>query len=134
MIAVYSFAISFLLLIALYLSGHREVKVGEKMLLGKILSRFDGYATKLLSALHLRLYRIFERANYILFVKIPEKSKVNVIRAKDSVLGHLEKQKEMIRGRKELNGNGSSSFFLRKVVEHKNGSEQGRIEESSLPE
>lgn len=136
MIAVIIFAVSFLLLSILFLSKHREAITGEKNSLGKALTPLDNKASKVLYAIHYRFYQLVQTIKFVFLVKIPEKGRVKIHKTKDSVVKEYKKQKDVIMGKKELNQNGSASFFLRKIDETKNkkenDSERGRIEDDSI--
>jgi len=129
------FIISFLGLAILFLSKNREIKTGEKSLIGKILARFDQKSEELLLSLHHQIYQLFQSIKFFFLVHLPEKGKVKIEKTRELVVNGYNKQKKTIMGKKELPGNNPSSFFLRKVSEYKNGnasenSGKGRIEES----
>lgn len=138
MITISVFAASVVVLTILFLSKHREVKTGERTFLGKFLSKFDVQTGNVLEKTRYRFYQIVQTIRYLFLVHIPEKSKVKISKTKESVASRYSKQKDAIMGKKELNSNGSSSFFLRKVTEHKNAGsggengERGRIEDESI--
>lgn len=131
MVTVIIFTLSFLGLAALFVSKDREVKTGEKTLVGKILAKFDQKSESFSAALHHRSFELYRTVKYILLVHLPEKGRVKIENTKESVLNSYNKQKDVIMGKKELSNNGSSSFFLRKVSENKNGNgAKGKIEDS----
>ncbi len=131
------FAVSFFGLSVLFLSKHREIRTGEKNWFGKLLSKFDHRGSKLLYSFHYRAYQVIQTIKFLVMVRIPEKGRVKISKTRDSVITEYQKQKDVIMGKKELNGNGSSSFFLRKMNDNKkeNGGEngeRGRIEDDSI--
>ena len=138
MISIYFFVPSFLVLSALFLSKHRELRTHNQTLLGRLLSRFDVKSEAVLSAVHYRLYQIVQTIRYVLVVHLPEKGRVKIIQTKDAVEQSYRKQKDAVMGKKELKQNGSSSFFLRKMSEHKDvgsnreNTERGRIEDDGI--
>jgi hypothetical protein len=139
MITIPLFAASFIMLTILFLSKHREVKTGDKTFIGKFLSRFDAGSMKILNTIHYRFYQLIQTVRFIFLVHLPEKSRVKISKTKDTVLHSYNKQKDVIMGKKELQQNGSSSFFLRKVTDHKKGNggengERGKIEDESMGE
>lgn len=127
--------VSFLGLGILFLSKHREVKTGDKNIVGKTLARFDAGSKQIIYKIHFRIYQLIQTVRFIFLVHLPEKSRVKITKTKDSMMSEYKKQKDVIMGKKELSNNGSSSFFLRKVNENKQansevGGERGKIEDS----
>ncbi len=139
MATVIIFAISFLALAVLFLSKHREIQTGRKTFVGGILARFDSRSSSFLSALRYRAYRSIQTVKFFFLVHLPEKGRVKIYKTKESFVNGYQKKKDIIMGKEEFSGNGSSSFFLRKMSENKEGKgdkengERGRIEDS-LPE
>ena len=138
MIAIYFFIPSFLILATLFLSKHREQNTGTRTSLGAMLSRFDSASERLLNSIHFKLYQAVQSVRYLILVHLPEKGRVKINKTKEAVEEGFKKQKDVVMGRKELKVNGSSSFFLRKMTEHKNGNstlengERGKIEDESI--
>jgi hypothetical protein len=130
MTTVIIFAVSVVGLAILFLSKDREVKTGEKQALGKVLAKFDSRSENFIERLHYRLYELFQTVKFFFLVHLPAKGRVKIESAKESVMNNYNKQKETIMGKKELNGNNPSSFFLRKMSENKSSNSSGKIEES----
>ncbi|HEY4516218.1 MAG TPA: hypothetical protein VJH67_03475 [Candidatus Paceibacterota bacterium] len=140
MLVIYFFIPAFLVLVILFLSKHREINAGTKTFVGNFLSRFDVSSARIMSLIKYRMYQVVQTVRYLLFVHLPEKSKVKINKTKEAVEERYRKQKDAVMGKKELKQNGSSSFFLHKMSEHKNsadsevteGGERGRIEDESI--
>jgi hypothetical protein len=107
-----------------------EIKYGKKNILLDLLSRFDLRTDKLISDLKFRSLQLIQSARYIVLVQTKAVCKKLLETVEEKIMDEYRARYTMIMGQKEIAGNGSASFYLKKISEDKSSGRKGKIEES----
>jgi len=112
-----------------------ELYWGNKNLLLKILSRFEGGAETLISSLKFRGLQLVQSVRYILFVQSRMYFRSIVEKILQKMADEYKKRQDELMGRKDIINKGAVSFYLKKITEDKTREhlgERGRIEEELI--
>jgi hypothetical protein len=130
MATVIIFASSLFMASILVFIKYMELRSGTKNIALKFISRLDSKANQLVSAIKFKNLQLMQSVRYIVLVqsKIVFKNFLN--KATERILNEYKMRQSIIMGHREIVGNGSASFYLKKITENKGNVERGKIEES----
>lgn len=130
MATIIVFCSSLFLAIALLVFKAIDIKYGSKNFILGLLSRLEGHFGKAVSVVKFKILQVVQSVRYIILVQIKEMSRHLFNKTHEKILNEYKMRQSIIMGQKEIAGNGSVSFYLKKITEHKGGSVRGKIEDS----
>ena len=130
MATIIVFASSLFLTIILLLAKAIELKSGKRNFVLNLLGRLDNSSAKLVFALKFRCLQIIQSVRYIMLVQSREFISDLLRRAEEKMAREYRIRQSAIMGQKQIANNGSVSFYLKKITEHKGNGTKGKIEES----
>ena len=96
------------------------------------MGKFDHQCDYCVSGLKFRCLQFVQTIRYILFVQLKEIIKHFWSQIHERIKHEYKIRQEIIMGRKEIINNGSASFYLKKITEHKGNGEKGKIHEENM--
>ncbi|MEK7200961.1 MAG: hypothetical protein AAB672_02430 [Patescibacteria group bacterium] len=109
-----------------------ELKYGRKNIILELVGKFDHQCDYCVSGLKFRCLQFVQTIRYILFVQLKEIIKHFWSQIHERIKHEYKIRQEIIMGRKEIINNGSASFYLKKITEHKGNGEKGKIHEENM--
>jgi hypothetical protein len=107
-----------------------EIKYEKRNIFCEILGKFDEGAHKLVANLKFKSLQLIQSARYIVLVEAKEAARKLFEKLEEKIIAEYRAGHTMIMGQKEIAGNGSASFYLRKITENKDNGQRGKIEET----
>ena len=107
-----------------------ELKCGKKNIILGCIVKLDGKSEKIVSDLKFKALQLIQSIRYIVLVQTKAVCKNLLEKVERKIMDEYRMKHTMIMGQREIVGNGSASFYLRKITEEKSNSQKGKIEES----
>ena len=123
------FGASLLTVTILFALKSLELRFGRKNFILNLLGKLDPKSDKFISALKFRSLQAIQSVRYIILVQSKETLKELLRKAEARLAEEYRTRHSVIMGHRKIAGNGSASFYLKKITEHK-GAKRGKIEES----
>jgi hypothetical protein len=112
-----------------------ELRHGKKNIVMRLLCQLDSGLDKLVASFKFKGLQLIQSIRYILLVRARVFFTDLFNKALNRIIKEYKiRQSAVIMGRKNISGNGSASFYLKKISEGRGNEEKGRIEDGSLPE
>lgn len=124
------FALSLFVALAFVSIKAIELKNGKKNIILELVGKFDHQCDYCVSSLKFRCSQFVQTVRYILFVQLKEIIRHFWNNVHEKIMHEYKIRQEIIMGRKQITTNGSASFYLKKITEHKGNGEKGKIEDS----
>jgi len=105
-----------------------ELRCGKRNFALGFICRFDGKLNKLISNLKFKTLQLIQSARYIVLIQIKAVCKDLLDKVEEKIANEYKIRHTMIMGHKEIVNNGSVSFYLKKITEHKGNREKGKID------
>lgn len=128
MITIIIFVSSLLIASVFVFIKATELKFGKKNIVLELVGKFDSKCDYCVSSLKFKSLQIVQSVRYILFVQLKEIIKHFWNQMHEKIMREYKIRQEIIMGRKQIATNGSASFYLKKITEHKGNGEKGKIE------
>ena len=123
------FASSLLMASVLVLIKYMELRNGTKNIILKFISQLDSKCNMLVHNLKFRILQLIQSIRYIVLVQSKVISRDLFLKVEGKIIKKYKAQRDaIIMGHKQIAGNGSASFYLKKITEHKGNGEKGKIE------
>jgi hypothetical protein len=133
MVTTIIFVSSLFIALAMILFHAIEMKKNKSNPLLKGLRRADIKSGKLIANLSFRWLQLCQSIRYIVLVQIKEISKIWFTKLEEKVVNEYRlRQSSIMGGQKQIAKNGSASFYLKKITEHKDNEGKGKIEDNSI--
>lgn len=126
MATIVIFVLSLLISAGLLLIKMVELKFGTRNNLLNLIRKLDAQSEKTILALKFRAWQAVQSVRYLFVVKIKDWIRA----ARERIMQEYEIRQNVMMGRKEIVGNGSASFYLKKITESKSHLKKGKIEDS----
>jgi hypothetical protein len=123
------FASSFFIASVFVIAKAVELRNKRKNFFFRLINRLDPVLEKLISFLKFKSLQLIQSIRYIVLVEVKELAKALFLKAKERILDEYKKRHDMMMGHKDITSNGSVSFYLKKITEHKGNGEKGKIED-----
>lgn len=130
MTTIVVFGSSLAVALILILTKALELKYGSKNILLRLIGKADNRLELIVSKIKFRSLQLVQSIRYIIFVHGSEMFKDYIKKAEQKAVSEFKKRQDVIMGKKEIVGNRSVSFYLKKITEEKGHSEKGKIEDS----
>ncbi len=136
MATIVVFALSLLVASALLVLKAVELRRGRKNMVLEFMGRLDAKSEILVSSLKFRGLQLIQSLRYIALVQTKTICKNLLDKVEEKIMNEYRaRQSAIMMGRKNISGNGSASFYLKKITENKDSGEKGKIEENlKMPE
>ncbi len=130
MVTIIVFASSLFVALVLVFIKYMELRNGNKNIILKFISKLDSKSNELVSAFKFKNLQLIQSIRYIVLVQIKKVVKDFFYETQDKILNEYKVRQSIMMGRKEIIGNGSASFYLKKITEDRSNGDKGKIEES----
>jgi hypothetical protein len=130
MATIIAFVLSLLVASTLILIKAIELRSERKNFILRLVGKLDTKSEKFVSALKFRSLQLIQSIKYIFLVQFRTVCRHLFSWAHEKIMQEYKSRQNFIMmGRKDVPGKGSVSFYLKKITEHKDGSEKGKIED-----
>ena len=106
-----------------------ELRSSHKNFILRLLGKLDDKSEDFVKKLKFRSLQVIQSVRYILLVQFRAVSRKLFSWAHEKIMQEYHSKQSIIMGRKEISNKGSVSFYLKKITEHKESSEKGKIED-----
>jgi hypothetical protein len=105
-----------------------ELKYGKKNIILALIGKFDSKCDHCVSGFKFKSLQLIQSIRYIILVQSKIIFKNLLDRVMKKIIDEYKFRQKTIMGHKNITGNGSASFYLKKITEHKGNGEKGKIE------
>jgi hypothetical protein len=130
MATIVVFASSIFVASALVSAKAVELKCGKRNIILELISRLDAKSDKFVSYLRFKSLQLIQSIRYIFLVHSKIVLKNLFFEAEEKLIKEYKSIRDSVMGRKEIVGNGSASFYLKKITENKGSMVKGKIQET----
>lgn len=122
------FASSLLFVMSIVLFKAVESRFGKRNLILELIRKLDTKSEKFIATLKFRAWQAIQSVRYLFVVKI-KASFFDWLQAMQyKIAREYDLQQNTLMGRRQIVGNGSASFYLKKISEEKSFGSKGKIE------